>query len=144
MNRHHKQTVSAEALASKVLPSAKVIPLPNAKAARRMPRGFTKTSVGRMHCPDGKSEKLFWDESCQGFGLRALESGRRSWIYQYRGKHRRTRRIALGDVSAVSLDDARKAARQHAASVAQGANPSVSRRAKRNAPRVLDIIEDYL
>jgi len=37
-------------------------------------------------------------------GIRALKSGRRSWIYQYRDEHKRTRRIAIGDVSAVSLD----------------------------------------
>ena len=72
--------------------------------------------------------------SCHGFGLRALKSGRRSWIYQYRDEHRRTRRIVLGDVSTVSLDAARKAARRHAASVAQGANPSVDRKAKRSCP----------
>jgi integrase len=97
-----------------------------------------------MRCPPGKSEAFFWDAACSGFGMRALKSGRRSWIYQYRDDHKRTRRIALGDVSAVSLNTARAAARQHAASVVQGANPSVRRRAQRTAMTVLGVVEAYL
>ena len=143
MNRR-QSSASAPSIASKSLPKADVIPLPTAKRPSPPTRGFTKNGVRRMHCPPGVSEKLFWDASCPGFGLRALKSGRRSWIYQYRDEHRRTRRIVLGDVSTVSLDAARKAARQHAASVAQGANPSVDRKAKRSALSVLDVVDAYL
>jgi integrase len=50
----------------------------------------------------------------------------------------------LGDVSAVSLEDAREAARQTAASVAQGGNPSVDRRKKRTAGTVLEVVDAYL
>jgi integrase len=97
-----------------------------------------------MRYPQGKEEVFFWDSSCQGFGLRALHSGRRSWVYQYRDSHRRTRRIVIGDVSKVNLDTARKTARRHAASIALGSNPSVERKAKRNTLSVLDLIEVYL
>lgn len=139
-----KQSASVHALASTPLPSATVIVLPTAK--NRGSRGFifTKLGINKMHCPAGKSEALFWDASCRGFGLRALASGRRSWIYQYRDQHQRTRRIALGDVSAVPLDAARQAARQHAASVTRGVNPSVERNARRKAATVLNVIEAYL
>jgi integrase len=97
-----------------------------------------------MYCPPGKSEALFWDATCRGFGIRALKSGRRSWIYQYRDEHKRTRRIAIGDLSAVSLDAARTVARRYAAHVSQGANPSTERKAKRTAATVLGVIEGYL
>jgi integrase len=97
-----------------------------------------------MRCPQGKQEAFFWDGGCPGFGLRALKSGRRSWVYQYRDRNGRTRRIALGNVSKVDLDAARKAARRHAADITQGANPSVDRKAKRNALSVLDVVELYL
>src|SRR5215831_1906539 len=143
MNRH-EQSVAAPALASTVLPSAEVIQLATARPSTRVAGGFTRASINKMHCPPGKSEALFWDTACRGFGMRALKSGRRSWIYQYRDEHRRTRRIAIGDVSAVSLDTARAVARQHAANVTQGANPSVQRKAKRSAITVLDVIEAYL
>ncbi len=52
--------------------------------------------------------------------------------------------MVLGDVSAVSLEVAREAARQKAASVAQGANPSVERKKKRTAGTVLEVVEAYL
>ena len=139
-----KQSASTPSFASTMLPSANVIVLPTAKRVAP-PRGaFTKTAITRMRCPPGKHEELFWDQSCGGFGLRALASGRRTWIYQYRDEHKRTRRIALGDVSAVTLDAARQAARQHAASVTQGANPSAERNAKKSAASVLNIIKAYL
>ena len=108
------------------------------------PGTFTKVTVRGMRCPPGQPEAFFWDRSCRGFGMRALRSGRRTWIYQYRDAHGRTRRIALGDVSAVTLDAAREGARRRAASVAQGANPSIERRLKRAAGSVLELVDDYL
>ena len=139
----HEHSASTIASASTLLPTA-VIPLPTANRKRAVPGTFTKITVRRMSCPRGKSEAFFWDASCHGFGLRALSSGRRTWVYQYRDEHGRTRRVALGDVSAVSLDTARDESRLKAASVAQGANPSVERKKKRAAGTVLEIIEAYL
>ncbi len=129
--------------ASAVLPNAQVI----AASVRHKPRrtgAFSKNNIASMQCPKGKQEALYWDVACRGFGLRALASGRRSWIFQYRDEHKRTRRMALGDVSAVSLNAARQAARRLAASVTQGANPSAQRKSKQTAPRVIDVIEAYL
>jgi integrase len=97
-----------------------------------------------MRCPPGRRETFFWDVNCRGFGIRVLGSGRRSWIFQYRDEHKRTRRIALGDLSAVSLEAARAAARQHAATVTQGGNPSVQRRSRRRAASVIDLVDLYL
>ncbi len=140
----HKYSASTAASASTMLPSAEVIPLPSAKRRRAEPGTFTKASVRWMHCPPGQAERFFWDTSCRGFGIRALRSGQRSWIYQYRDEHRRTRRIVLGDVSAVSLEDARDEARRKAASVAHGKNPAVERKKKRAAGTVLEVIDAYL
>lgn len=139
-----KQSASTPSFASIALPKTNVLVMPIGRRNTPQPRAFTRISVGRMRCPSGKQEALFWDASCAGFGLRALSSGRRTWIYQYRDEHKRTRRIALGNVSAVSLDAARQAARQHAANVTQGANPSADRNARASVPTVLSIIEVYL
>ena len=140
----HGHSASALSSASTLLPNAEVIPLPREKHGRAKAGTFTKATVRRMQCSPRQEEKFFWDAGCRGFGIRALRSGRRSWIYQYRDEHGRTRRIVLGDVSAVRLDVAREEARQKAASVAQGANPSVERRAKRTAGTVLELVEAYL
>src|SRR6516164_3441307 len=114
---HPESSRAIRVSASTLLPTADVIQLPSTKRLRREPGSFTKASVARMRCALGQSEAFFWDAGCRGLGLRALGSGKRSWIYQYRDEHRRTRRIVLGDVSAVSLEAARDAARRHAASV---------------------------
>jgi integrase len=136
----HEQSASTDDSASILLPRPGGAAKPDASVRRT----FTKVNITRMHCPAGQGEVFFWDASCRGFGIRALRSGRRSWIYQYRDEHRRTRRIVLGDVSAVRLDAARDAARKHAAGVAQGANPSVDRKNKGNALSVLALVDAYL
>jgi integrase len=140
----HEYSASTLASASTLLPSAEVIPLPTTKRSRLEPGTFTKATVRKMQCPRGQQEKFFWDSGCRGFGIRALRTGRRSWIYQYRDEHGRTRRIVLGDLSAVELEAAREAARQTAAKVTHGGNPSVERRQSRNAGSVLEAIEAYL
>jgi integrase len=140
----HEYSASTPAYASTLLPSVEVIELPTAKRVRVKPGTFTKITVRKMHCPSGQEEKFYWDTGCQGFGLRAMRTGRRSWIFQYRDEHGRTRRIALGDASAVELVDARNAARRTAASVAHGSNPSVDRKRKRAAGTLLEAIEAYL
>lgn len=140
----HEYSASTLPSASTLLPSANVVSLPIAKRRRVEPGTFTKVTVRSMQCPAGQAEKFFWDAACRGFGIRALRSGRRSWLYQYRDEHGRTRRIVLGDVSAVTLEDGRDAARRAAASVAHGSNPSVERKKKRTAGTVLEIIDAYL
>ena len=127
MNRL-KFSASTLASASTVLPRAEVIPLPTAKRKPVEPCAFTKATVRKLQCPAGRAEAFFWDAACRGFGVRALKSGRRSWVFQYRDRHGRTRRIALGDLTAVALEDAREVARRTAAGVVQGSNPSVDRR----------------
>ena len=139
----HEHPASAVASASTLLP-AENVPLQGANHKRSLPGTFTKATVGRMRCLPGQNEKFFWDAGFRGFGIRALRSGRRSWIFQYRDEHGRTRRIVLGDVAAVNLEDARKAARRIAASIAQGNNPSVDRKKKRAVGSVLELIEAYL
>jgi integrase len=142
--RHHEHSASAPSSASILLPEPEVIPLPAAKRNRTNASTFTKATVRKMRCSPGQNESLFWDAGVRGFGMRTLHSGRRSWIYQYRDEHGRTRRMVLGDVSAVSLETAREAARQKAANVAQGANPSVERKKRRTAGTVIEVVDAYL
>ena len=143
--RSHERSASAPSSASTLLPGSGVSRSPVVTTAKRAKAGnFTRATVRKMQCSPEQLEKLFWDARLRGFGMRALRSGRRSWIYQYRDEHGRTRRMVLGDVSAVRLEAAREVARQKAAGVVQGANPSLERKKKRAAGTVLDVIEAYL
>jgi integrase len=140
----HQHSGAEPPAASTLLPRSDVAPDPGIARKRLQPGSFTKASIIKMNCPSGRTEKFFWDASCSGFGIRALNSGRRSWIYQYRDDHGQTRRMVLGDVTSVSLDAARNSARQKAAGVAQGGNPSSERRKQRAAGTILEAIEIYL
>ncbi len=97
----HEPSASAHVSASTLLPATNVVALPLVARKRALAGNFTRVSVLGMQCSAGENEKFFWDASLRGFGIRALRSGRRSWIFQYRDEHARTRRIVLEDVSAV-------------------------------------------
>jgi hypothetical protein len=59
-------------------------PSPTSPQSAARTRDVYQERHRKLHCPPAKSEKFFWDASCRGFGIRALRSGRSSWIYQYR------------------------------------------------------------
>src|ERR1700722_5400673 len=101
--RNHEHSASALSSASTLLPEHEVSPSQADKRSRTEADAFTKATIRKMQCSPRQNERLFWDAALRGFGIRALRSGRRSWIYQYRDEHGRTRRMVLGDVSAVSL-----------------------------------------
>lgn len=140
---HQRQSPAALASASILLPRAEIT-VPTRDHAETARAAWTKATIRGLRCLPGQQETFFWDQKCRGLGLRALKSGRRTWVYQYRDANGRTRRLALGDVSSVTLDAARAAARRAAAGVATGGNPSEERRKQRSAKSVLELLEPYL
>src|SRR5262249_19921941 len=96
---------------------------------------FTQASIDRFRIEAGKSEHIEFDESMPGFGLR-IRSGdkaqHRTFIAQYKigEKHRR---ITLGDVRKVTLEDARKEARRIFGKVANGHDPANEKAERRSA-----------
>src|SRR3954454_767166 len=81
--------------------------------------------------PAGKSYGLFWDEAVKGFGVRVSSGGSRQWVAQYRKPDGRTARITLGRVDTISLDNARKAAREVLAKAQTGSDPHAEKAARR-------------
>ena len=45
---------------------------------------LTDKTVEAAQCPEGAKDKLFFDETLPGFGLRVTASGSRTFIVQYR------------------------------------------------------------
>ncbi len=72
---------------------------------------LTKTSVGKLELPQGKSDHTYYDSELKGFGLRLRSGGKRSWVAVYR-IGRKVRRMVVGDASAVAPEDARKRAKE--------------------------------
>jgi integrase len=96
-----------------------------AKGFIPMSMKLTTTIARNLELPSGKTDHIEWDKDFPGFGIR-LRVGRnrisRKWIYQY-DIAGRTRRITLGNVNAIGIDDARKTAGQLQGKVRLGDDP---------------------
>ena len=94
--------------------------------------------------PEG--DVFVWDDQIPGFGVRC-RFGQKSYVLQYRvigGRGSRQRRVTLGRVGALSLDDARVLAQEYLRGVRYGQDPAAARQAARQAPRVQDLAARYL
>jgi integrase len=86
---------------------------------------LTKDSVAKLALPPGKSEHFEWDADLPGFGIR-LRGDSKRWVVQYRfGSHQH--RESLGDTRKITLDDARRIARNRFAQVELGTDPAAER-----------------
>jgi integrase len=107
---------------------------------------LTAATAKSITIAPGKTDQVFFDDDIPGFGLRVRASGVKTWIYQY-AVAGRTRRITLGNPTVVDPGRARDAAKDLAAQVRLGRDPSkekVENRAKAKdtfqgfIPRYLD------
>jgi hypothetical protein len=105
-------------------------------------------AIERFKIPAGKSEHIEFDDGMPGFGLRVRAGDKRqhrTFIVQYKigSKHRR---MKLGDVSKVTLDDAQKRAKIIFGKVAEGKDPANEKaEARQTASHTLGAkIGDYL
>jgi integrase len=88
---------------------------------------LTKDTMATLSLPPGKAELFVWDDTLPGFGIR-LRGQRKSYVVQYRVGAQQ-RRESLGDVRKVTLDAARKIARQRFAQAELGVDPGAARTA---------------
>jgi integrase len=99
---------------------------------------LTKDAVTALALPAGKIDHIEWDETLPGFGIRLRGSGKH-WVVQYRAGPRQ-RRESLGDVRKVTLEDARKIARQRFAQVELGVDPAAERARTRAQALTLGVV----
>ena len=85
-----------------------------------------------------------WDAEVRGFGVRVMKSGRMSFIVQYKTPQGATRRMVIGQVGALTPDQARKLAKARLAEVEQGRDPSAQRHEARAALTVNELCGQYL
>ncbi|WP_416908043.1 MAG: tyrosine-type recombinase/integrase [Polymorphobacter sp.] len=102
---------------------------------------LTKRSVEKL--PAFEHDYIVFDSDVNGFGVRVLPSGRRSYLVQYRSGGR-TRRIAIGQHGAVTVEGARKRAKELLGSVAAGQNPAEVIALHRGAPTVASVGERFM
>jgi integrase len=90
---------------------------------------LTLRRIETLGCPAGKKDALVFDDEQKGLAVRVTASGGKSYLAQYTLRGRGKRRIPLGSVSAISLDDARKATAAIRGEVATGKDPAAERKA---------------
>jgi hypothetical protein len=96
---------------------------------------FSQTTIAKFKIEPGKTEHIEFDESMPGFGLRIRVGNKgehRTFIAQYKigDKHRR---VSLGDVRKVNLEDARSEAKRIFGKVAHGRDPANEKAERRSA-----------
>jgi len=72
---------------------------------------LTRDLVRRFRVSEGRKEAWLWDDIVPGLAVRALPSGKRTYVLQIRDGQKILRR-ALGSADALALEQAREAARQ--------------------------------
>ncbi|MDH7640279.1 site-specific integrase [Sphingomonas sp. MAHUQ-71] len=106
---------------------------------------LTKTVIDEAQPRDDRYD--IWDGRLAGFGLRVEKSGRKTFIIRYRaeggGRNAPRRFMTVGRFGTLTVDDARKKARQLLAAATVGDDPAGDRQTKRREMRMDALIELY-
>jgi integrase len=95
---------------------------------------LTETMIAKTRLGSEQKQDVLWDTLVTGFGVRILPGGSKTFWFQYRppgGRSVTSRMIRVGSWPAISLTDARKAARGYAGAVAKGEDPAADRQEER-------------
>jgi integrase len=93
----------------------------------------------------GKEPRFVWDSDLKGFGVKIFPSGTKTFCYQYRTPEGRTRRYTLGKFSdALTVEQARKRAKDFHFEVFQGNDPASEKQARRKSITVAEMLDLYM
>lgn len=88
---------------------------------------------------------LIWDSEVIGFGLRLKPSGVRSFVFRYRPPNGgNDRKVTFGRYPALSVEEARDAARDLYVQRTRGGDPAVERKQAREGITLADLADYYL
>jgi integrase len=104
---------------------------------------LTKRAVDAICCPE-TGQTFLWDSELRGFGVRALPSGLKVFVLQYRNAEGRGRRLVIGRYGVMTVDEAREQAKIKLGAVAGGTDPAEENASAREAITVADVCDWYL
>lgn len=94
--------------------------------------------------PDPDRDVWAWDSEVRGFGVRVKPSGWKAFVLQYRNRYGRARKLTIGPVTVLAVEEARDRARKHLVAVKDGADPAEDRAADRKAVTLAAAWDRYL
>ncbi len=100
---------------------------------------------GRPSVLSGRKKADYFDAGQRGFMLEVRCSGGKTYYQRYTDERGRERQYKIGPADVLSLDQARRKARQVCAEALLGADPQQKRREMRNVPQLSHFVhERYL
>jgi integrase len=101
--------------------------------------------VRQAECVSGRKKTDYFDVGQRGFLLEVRASGGKTFYQRYTDERGRERQYKIGPSDVLSLDQARRKAKQVVAEALLGADPQQKRREMRNVPLLRDFVaERYL
>jgi integrase len=98
---------------------------------------------GLTYTGQGNEQRIVWDDSLKGFGIRIYPSGRKAFLLSYRLNGRK-HIMALGDYGVLTPDQARVAARNALVAVTNGQDPLGERQKAAHGETVADLCAAYM
>jgi integrase len=92
----------------------------------------------------GATDLFLWDSELPGFGCKITPNRKRTYVAQYRAPDGRTRRLSLGRHGVVTIDQARKKAKEKLGAAALGEDPATEKLEARHSPTIEDLGKRYL
>ena len=103
---------------------------------------LSDAELGKLSCPLGKKDALFFDLVEPGFGVRVTAEGKRVLLFQYRaGKVVRRYRIGVWGQGGLTASKGRKIAEKLRGQVHEGQDPAADRKAERLANAAAELAE---
>lgn len=96
-----------------------------------MPNKPTKLTKSAIDALEPKAtDYIVWDGMIAGFGVKVTPAGKKVALLQYRF-NARTRKLTIGTIGSITIDQARKIAEKQRGEVANGNDPAAEKLAKR-------------
>ena len=89
---------------------------------------LTEKIIAGLTCNAGQKDRLVFDDTVKGLGLRISSKGSKTFLVQFRNISGNKRRIPLGTWGSITLEQGRQAARSALGQVATGQDPFSDRK----------------
>jgi integrase len=92
----------------------------------------------------GPKDAYIWDVPIKGFALKVTPRGTRTYLFEYKDRSRKTRRVTIGHHGIITAEQAREKAKALAAEVELGGDPAADRTGHRTASTVSALADQWL